>query len=73
MNESSLKSVIAERSAEIHAIAGVIGVAESIDHGEPCILVMLSTDDPEARKKILSVLSGYPVRIVVTGEATLRD
>jgi len=73
MKKPSLKAVIDEHATRLHAIDGVIGVAEGADKGEPCIIVFVSDENRDSSGKISAELKGYSVRIVITGGADLRD
>jgi coenzyme F420-reducing hydrogenase beta subunit len=73
MNKPSMKSVIAAHAQRLHAIDGVVSVAEGSDEGKPCILVFLTKDDAVARERILAELEGHPVQIIISGEPTLHD
>jgi hypothetical protein len=68
-----VKSVIAAHASNLHAIEGVVSVAEGSENGEPCILIFLSKDDSIVKEKVKAELAGYAVQIRVTGEATLHD
>ncbi len=73
MNKPSMKSVIAAHAPKLHAIDGVVSVAEGSENGEPCILVFLTKDDAVAKEEIVAELEGYPVQIIISDEPTLHD
>jgi hypothetical protein len=68
MTPRTLSETLAAHSAELMAIPGVVGVAESElpDH-TPCLLVMVEKLTPEIERRVPKRLDGHPVRIEVTG------
>lgn len=72
MNEpprAPLTEVHSRHSAELMAIEGVVGTAESqLPDGRPCILVLIRENSPALRRAIPTEIEGWPVRIQVTGE-----
>jgi hypothetical protein len=65
-----INTVLAAHDRELLAIPGVVGVyvGTLADRRTLCLKVMLARDDPEAKRKIPTVIEGYPVITEVTGE-----
>ena len=65
---SSIEQVIREQAPELMAIPGVVGVSQSLQDSEPCIMIMVAARTSEIDQKIPDRLGGYVVTIRVTGE-----
>ena len=63
-----IEQVLKEHTDELMEIPGVVGTAQTLCEGEPCIMIMAATRTPEIEKQIPDRLEGYRVRIQVTGE-----
>ena len=63
-----IKQVLQEHTPELMKIPGVVGTAQTLLDGEPCILVMLAASTPELERRIPERIEGYRVSIQVTGE-----
>ena len=68
ITKKSVEQVLEDHTLELMGIRGVVGVAESLRDGEPCIMVMVAARTPEIDQKIPDRLGGYAVTIKVTGE-----
>ena len=66
--DRDINQVVAERSAELMAMPGVVGVYVGLmaDGKTPCIKVMLKEPNPAAN--LPKSLDGFPVVSEVTGE-----
>lgn len=71
MAQPTITDLIAEHAARLLNIKGVVGIAEGLLNGKPCVQLHLSIDDASVRAKLPTELDGYPVDIIVTGEAEL--
>lgn len=68
MNRPAIKEVINRHAGEIMSIPGVTGIYEGrTKNDKPCIKIMVEKKSKEIRKKIPTVLEGYPVLIEVSG------
>jgi len=47
---------------------GVVGTAQGLCDGVPCIKVYIEQDAPELRKHLPSTIEGYPVSVEVMGD-----
>ncbi len=60
--------VIREHAGELMSIPGVVGTAEGLKEGRPCVQILVMEATPELERKIPKDLDGYPVEIIETGE-----
>ena len=64
-----INDVMQSHTEELMSIPGVVGVyIGALGDGTPCIKVMVVKKTPELESKIPSVLEGYPLVIVESGE-----
>ena len=62
-----IEEVLETHTKELMAIDGVVGTAQGLCSGEPCIRVFVVKKTPEIERKIPASLEGYPVAIQETG------
>ena len=65
--------MLKEHTDELMEIPGVVGTAQTLCDGEPCIMIMASSRTPEIDQKIPDRLEGFRVTIRVTGELHASD
>jgi len=70
VGRTPLTAVIAEHSARLLDLPGVVGIGEGADDSGPFVGVLLASDDPALAARIPVTLDGYPVRVSVTGRLT---
>jgi hypothetical protein len=64
-----INKVMESHTEELMSIPGVVGVyIGELTDGRPCIKVMVVKIAPELESKLPSMLEGYPVVIVESGE-----
>ena len=68
MSTRTIEQVLQEHAGELISLAGVVGVAQGLDDGKPCIKVLVIEKTAELEQKIPKVLQGYPVVVEQTGE-----
>ena len=69
MATRDIKEVMEAHTEELMAIPGVVGVyIGALEDETPCIKVMVIEKTPELENKIPSVLEGYPLVIVESGD-----
>ena len=73
MPERTVTEVLAEHSAALLAVPGVVGTAEGVCEGAPCIRVYVEEATSILRARVPEVLEGYPVVIEETGEIQPLD
>ena len=65
MSDESLSDVIAAEARRLMAMPGVVGIAEGLDQGRPCIVVYVASEPSD---EIPSRLTGYAVLVRRSGE-----
>ena len=68
MPSKPIKKVLEEHTNELMSIKGVIGTAEGLCNGKPCIKVYVIKKTRQLTQRIPTTLEGYPVVIEETGE-----
>lgn len=68
MASKPIEQVLKEHTPHLMAQPGVVGTAQSLCAGSPCIRVFVLRTTPELKDKIPQELDGYPVVLEVTGE-----
>jgi hypothetical protein len=68
MAKESIEAVLSRHAGSLLAVPGVVGVAQALCDGRPCIAVYVAAKTPELAQKIPATLEGYPVVIETTGE-----
>jgi hypothetical protein len=61
-----------QHTETLMALPGVVGTAQSLCDGQPCIKVFVVQATPELAQKIYRILTGYPVVIQETGPMRSR-
>ena len=68
MPSKPIKKVLEEHTLKLMSIEGVIGTAEVLCNGKPCIKVYVIKKTRQLTQRIPTTLEGYPVAIEETGE-----
>jgi len=68
MPKKSIETVLKEHTDELMAMPGVVGTAQSLCGGKPCIKIYVSDMTAELQQKLPKTLEGYAVDVEVTGE-----
>ena len=68
MPEKTIEFVLQQHSAALMSLPGVVGIAQGECSGKPCILVLVAKKTQELSSRIPSVIEGYTVSVVETGE-----
>jgi hypothetical protein len=68
MAAKSIEAVLSQHAGGLLAVPGVVGVAQGLSDGHPCVTVYVVEKTPELAQKIPAALEGYPVVIEATGE-----
>jgi len=63
-----LEEVLQAHTDQLMAMPGVVGVAEGVCDGRPCIKVFVARKTPDVLKAIPASVEGYPVAVDETGE-----
>ncbi|MCX7771380.1 MAG: hypothetical protein N2202_09940 [Proteobacteria bacterium] len=68
LSSKPIEDVLKEHTDKLMSIPGVIGTAQGICDGKPCIKVYLREKTPALEQKIPDNIEGYPVSIEEIGE-----
>lgn len=68
MVPKTIVQVLKKHTPDLMAQPGVVGTAQSLCEGRPCIRVFVDRNTPELQEKIPRSLEGYPVRLEEVGE-----
>lgn len=64
-----INAVLADHDDDLLKLTSVVGVAVGeLDDHTPCLLIMLSEENPATRAKIPDIIEGHPTKIVISGE-----
>ena len=65
--------MLKEHTDSLMSLAGVVGTAQGLCSGKPCIKVYVAKKTSVLVKQIPATLEGYTVEIQVTGEIKALD
>ncbi len=68
MAAKRIEEVLKEHTKELMSLSGVVGTAQGLCDGKPCIKVYVIKKTPELDQKIPDNLEGYLVMIDEAGE-----
>ncbi len=68
MPQRPIEAVLKEHTDKLMAMSGVVGTAQGLCDGKPCIKVYVAELTPEVKKKIPKNLEGYAAEVEATGE-----
>lgn len=63
----AIEAVLKEQTDRLMAIPGVVGTAQGLCDGKPCIKVYVAEDAAAPVREIPDTLEGYPVQVERTG------
>ena len=61
MPQRTITEVLKDLTDRVMSIPGVVGTAEGLCEGRPCLKVLLAKKTPQLLRQIPAVLEGYPV------------
>jgi hypothetical protein len=73
MQHDTVAQVLGRHTERLMALPGVVGTAEGLCGGRPCILVLVVRKTSELARAIPSKLEGVPVEIRETGPIRALD
>ena len=73
MPNKSLQEALQDHTGSLMAISGVVGTAQGLCDGKPCIRVFVVERSAEILNQIPSEIEGYPVEVQETGEFRRLD
>ena len=68
MSGRPLEDVLRAHTDSLMSVPGVVGLAEGLCNGKPCVKVFVARKTPDLLKAIPASLEGYPVAVEETGE-----
>ena len=68
MTPKTIEQVLSDHTDSLLSLPGVMGTAQGLRDGQPCIKVFVAEGAAEGREKIPSTIEGYAVEIVTTEE-----
>ena len=66
--EKTIEQVLREHTDSLMALQGVVGTAQGLCDGQPCIKVLIVAKTPELLSQIPAAIEGYTVEVEETGE-----
>lgn len=73
MPQRTIQEVLGELTGRLTSLPGVVGTAEGLCDGRPCIKVFVTEKTPELLRQIPAAVEGYPVAVEETGELRAFD
>ena len=73
MPNKSLEEVLQEHTGRLMTLSGVVGTAQGLCDGKPCIRVFVVKRSDELISQIPPEIEGYPVDVQETGEFRKLD
>jgi len=64
----SINDALKVATDKLLCISGVVGIAEGLNNGEPCIKVFVNLKTSELEKKLPKKIKGFVVEVVETDE-----
>ena len=64
----TIEDVLKEHTSKLMSLPGVVGTAQGLCSGEPCIRVFVVEKTDDLLKQIPPEIDGYPVSVEETGE-----
>jgi hypothetical protein len=68
MPRPTIEQVLEAHTARLMSIPGVVGTAQGLCSGKPCIKVFVAKKTPELLGQIPAAADGYPVAVEQTGD-----
>ena len=73
MTKKTIETVLKEQTDNLMSLPGVVGTAQSLCAGKPCIKVFVVKKTAALERQIPSSIEGYLVEIQETGEIKALD
>ena len=68
MPRRKIKEVLKRHTDELMAVPGVVGIAEGLSQGKPCIKVFVVDRNSELLRRIPETIDGFLIQIEESGE-----
>jgi len=72
MSQQTIEGALRAHNDELMSLPGLVGTAQSLCAGQPCIKVLVVERTQELEQAIHKILAGYPVVIEETGPIRVR-
>jgi hypothetical protein len=72
MSGKKIEQALKEHTGELMSTPGVVGTAQGLCDGKPCIKVYVTQKTPELEQRIQHILKGYPLLIEQSGTFRAR-
>jgi len=72
MSQQTIETTLRAHNEELMSLPGVVGTAQSLCAGQPCIKVLVAERTEELEQAIHRILAGVPVVIEATGPIRAR-
>ncbi len=66
--EKTIEQVLRDHTDSLMSLPGVVGTAQGLCDGQPCIKVVIVKKTPELLRQIPAEIEGYTVAVEETGE-----
>ena len=73
MPGKTIEMVLKEHTNDLMSLPGVVGTAQGLCSGKPCIKVFVAKKTSDLLKQIPSTIEGYKVEVQETGEIRALD
>ena len=68
VSSKPIEKVLSEHTDRLMTIPGVVGTAQGLCEGKPCIKVLVNRKTPDLEKRVPKTLEGWDVVIEVVGD-----
>jgi hypothetical protein len=68
VSDRPIEEVLRDRTDHLMGVPGVVGIAQGLCDGRPCIKVFVAKKTPALLEAIPDSVEGYPVDVEETGE-----
>ena len=68
MTSGKIREVLERHTDELMAVPGVVGIAEGLSQGRPCIKVFVVERNSELLRRIPNTLEGYLIQVEESNE-----
>ena len=68
MTSRTIEEVLKKHTKELMSIPGVVGTAQGLCNGKPCIIVLIDKKTKQLDNKIPDVLEGYKIEVEESGK-----
>lgn len=73
MQQTDIETVLKKHSDHLGSLPGVLGTAQGVCAGKPCIRIYVAKKTDDILKPIPANIEGYPIEIQETGDIRPRN